>query len=122
MALETYLADLRNINGYIASAVMNFTGEILAADSTSNDVDLNIVGATFNDIFRSAHDASGKLGFSAANETVIQTPNGVIVMLCSGADAEVHVHMITILAKDGNQALAKMTMEKAAKGIITELS
>ncbi len=120
MALDAYLDDFKNIKGYMASAIMNFTGEILASDSNSK-MDLGVVGATFNDIFRSAHEAAGKVGFSAANEMIIQTPNGVIVMMCTGVNSDVHLHMVCVLAKDGNQALAKMTMEKVGPKAMAEL-
>jgi predicted regulator of Ras-like GTPase activity (Roadblock/LC7/MglB family) len=121
MALDQLLDDLKSIKGYMASAIMNFTGEILVSDSVSGQINLDVVGATFNDIFRGAHEAAGKVGFSAANEMVIQTPNGVIVMLCTGVKADVHLHLVCVLAKDGNQALAKMSMEKLGPKAIAEL-
>ena len=122
MAIDALLNDLKSIKGYMAAAIMNFTGEMLASDSTSGNIDLDVVGATFNDIFRSAHEAAGKVGFSAATEMVILTPNGVIVMLCTGVNADVHLHMVTVLSKDGNQALAKMTMEKIGPKAMAELA
>jgi predicted regulator of Ras-like GTPase activity (Roadblock/LC7/MglB family) len=114
MDLEPLLDEIKGVNGYMASAIMDFTGEILAANSSATGVDLQVAGATFNDIFRAAHAAAGKVGFKAANDLVIQTPEGVIVMTCTGPASKVHLHVITILAKDGNQALAKMTMHKIA--------
>lgn len=122
MALETLLEELKGIKGYMSSAIMNFTGEMLASDSSGGTMDLDVVGATFNDIFRSAHEASGKVGFSAANEMVIQTPNGVIIMLCTGINEDAHLHLVTVLAKDGNQALAKLTMEKIGPKAMAELA
>ena len=76
--------------------------------------DLQVAGATFNDIFRAAHAAAGKVGFKAASDLVINTPEGTIVMMCTGAEQKAHLHIITILAKDGNQALAKVAMHKIA--------
>lgn len=121
-AIEELLSDLKGVKGYQASAIMNFTGEVLASDSTSSSTDLSVVGATFNDIFRAAHEAAGKVGFSAANEMVILTPGGLIVMLCTGVNADVHLHVIAVLDRDGNQALAKMTMEKIGPLAMAELS
>jgi predicted regulator of Ras-like GTPase activity (Roadblock/LC7/MglB family) len=121
VAIDALLSDLKGIKGYKASAIMNFTGEILASDSASGDVDLEVVGATFNDIFRSAHEAAGKVGFSEANEMVILTPNGIIIMLCTGVKSDFHLHLVTVMSKDGNQALAKMTMEKMGPAAMAEL-
>lgn len=122
MALENFLEELKSIKGYKASAIMNFTGEILASDSNDPNIDLAIVGATFNDIFRSAHEASKKIGLEACRETSIQTPKGIIVMECSGVDETVHFHLIGILSADGNQALMKMQLGKMIPHVMQELS
>lgn len=121
MAIETHLQSLRDIRGYRASAVMNFTGEVLVADSADQGVDLALVGATFNDIFRSAHEASRKIGLDATRETVIKTPKGLIVMACSGTEAKIHFHVIAVLGEDGNQALLKMRLDAMLPKILTEL-
>jgi len=122
MALEEYLEKFKKINGYKASAIMNFTGEILAQDSVDPNIDLGMVGATFNDIFRTAHEASDKIGLEACKEASISTPKGIIIMRCSGVKAKVHYHTIAIFAADGNQALAKMEMEKMIPAVMEELT
>lgn len=121
MALEKHLEGLKEIKGFKAAAIMNFTGEVLASESVDPSVNLELVGATFNDIFRSAHEASKKIGLDACRETIIITPKGVVVMACSGTAAKVHFHMIGIMAADGNQALMKMQIEKAIPEIMNEL-
>lgn len=122
MALESYLERFKKINGYKASAIMNFTGEILAQDSSDPNIDLGLVGATFNDIFRTAHEASDKIGLEACREAAISTPKGIIIMRCSGIKAKVHYHTIAIFSADGNQALAKMEMEKMIPLVMDELA
>ncbi|HEY6093839.1 MAG TPA: hypothetical protein VIU93_02690 [Gallionellaceae bacterium] len=122
MSLETLLDEIKGVNGYMASAIMDFTGEMLASHSSSAAVDLQVAGATFNDIFRAAHAAAGKVGFKAASDLIVQTPGGAIVMMCTGVDEKAHLHLITILAKDGNQALAKMAMHKIAPKAIESLA
>jgi predicted regulator of Ras-like GTPase activity (Roadblock/LC7/MglB family) len=121
MAFEDLLSELKSIKGYVASGIMQFTGELLAADTTTGSVDLALVGATFNDIFRSAHEVCGKIGLEATREMVLYTPKGVIVMMCTGAKERVHVHLITFLTVDGNQALAKLMMQKIAPEIMKVL-
>lgn len=121
MALEEHLAGMKNIKGFKAAAIMNFTGEILVDESVDNKIDLNLVGATFNDIFRTAHAACGKIGMQACSETTIKTPDGIIIMGCSGVEAEVHFHVISIIDADGNQALAKMEMDKLIPKAMAEL-
>ncbi len=121
MAIEKHFAPLKEIRGYKAAGIMNFTGEVVAYDSVDPAIDLGLVGATFNDIFRSAHEASKKIGLEACREATIMTPKGTIVMTCSGPEAKVHIHTIGILSSDGNQALMKMQLEKMMPSLIAEL-
>lgn len=122
MALESHLQDFRDIKGYLASGIMDFTGETLVTDSVSNQVDLEATGAVFNDIFRSAHEASGKIGLDACTKLTLTTPKGLIVMQCSGVDAASHLHFIVVLEQDGNQALARKTLEKIVPHVVAEMS
>lgn len=122
MELEQHLQGLKQIRGYKASGIMDFTGEMLAFDSMDTSVDLNLFGATFNDIFRAAHEASRMIGLDTCRELVMNTPKGVIVMRCSGVDAQVHFHLICVLASDGNQALAKLQFEKSVPAIMADLA
>lgn len=122
MALEKHLAGLKEVKGFKAAGIMNYTGEMLATESSDSNVDLDLVGATFNDIFRSAHEASKKIGLDACKETIISTPKGTVVMRCSGVDAKSHFHLIGVMAADGNQALMKMQIEKMVPAIMEELA
>ncbi len=122
MSIETILSELRGIKGYKSSGLMDFTGELLISDSADESTDLELASATFNDIFRGAHEASEKVGLEATTEMILNTPNGIIIILCSGVDSEPHLHLISVLEKDGNQALAKMTMKKLMPKFVTELS
>jgi DNA-binding response OmpR family regulator/predicted regulator of Ras-like GTPase activity (Roadblock/LC7/MglB family) len=122
MALEAHLEEFKGIKGYIAAGILEFTGEMLASHTTNSRVDLAATGAVFNDIFRAAHEASGKIGLDVCRNMAIGTPKGVVVMECSGADKTPHVHMIAILEEGGNQALAKMTIAKVLPKVVSELS
>ncbi len=122
MALESHLQSLKEIKGFKAAGIMNFTGEMLASESADPNIDLSLVGATFNDIFRSAHEASKKIGLDACKETVISTPKGVVVMRCSGTAEKAHFHVIGIMAHDGNQALMKMQMDKMVPAVMAEIA
>lgn len=116
MALEKFLEDFKGIKGYLAVGIMDSTGELLAFHEAEKSVNLEVTGAVFNDIFRGAHEASVKASLETCRQMSISTPKGLIVMECSGAQAAVHLHMIAVLQADGNQALARMTMDKAIKG------
>jgi predicted regulator of Ras-like GTPase activity (Roadblock/LC7/MglB family) len=122
IALESYLDEFKGVKGYIASGIMDFTGEALAVHSLDAGVKLEAVGAVFNDIFRSAHEASKKIGLDACNNMALVTPKGIIVMECSGASKTPHLHVIAILQEGGNQALAKMTMAKILPLAVKDLT
>lgn len=122
MALESHLAELKDIKGYKASGIMSFTGELLVSDSVDTAVDLAFTGATFNDIFRAAHTACEKIGLESCREASFATPKGTVLMRCSGTKSKVHCHIITIMAIDGNQALAKMKVDKMVDPIMNELA
>ncbi len=122
MALEDHLQTLKDIKGYMASGIMSFTGEMFAHDSSDADFDLALVGATFNDIFRSAEEASTKIGLDYADEMTIETPRGDILMFSSGPNAKIRFHLIGVLSQDGNKALMNMQMKKLVAPIEAELS
>uniref|UniRef100_UPI00405643C2 response regulator n=1 Tax=Candidatus Electronema sp. TaxID=2698783 RepID=UPI00405643C2 len=120
-ALENMFVSLRRIKGYQTAALMNFSGEILIADSTETDIELENVGPVFNDVFRTAEEAAEKVGLSSCVELVLKTPEGLVVMCCSGSGSPVHFHLIALLDKDGNQALTKMQLAKLVPLIMKAL-
>ncbi|NTV12852.1 MAG: hypothetical protein HGA96_02790 [Desulfobulbaceae bacterium] len=110
------------MKGYKASAIMTFRGELLASHSSDSQIDLSVVGKVFNDIFKTAHEVSEKIGLNSCLETVINTPRGIIIMRCSGIEALIHFHLLVIIAADGNLALSKMELEKMTGPILAVLS
>lgn len=120
--LKGYIEELKNINGYKAFAVMNFTGEILESDSKDPNLDLNYLCAMFNDIFLSTHEVCKKVGFDETIETTIVTPRGIVLMRGSGTQSKTHIHVIAILEPGGNHALMKMEMERMMPELLAELA
>lgn len=106
------LAALSQVKGYKASGIMDYTGEVLISDSKDPDTDLALVGATFNDIFRTAQEACDKIGFETTNQIQIRTPRGFVLIANAQAGSGNPVHLIAVLDADGNYALMKMLMAK----------
>jgi CheY-like chemotaxis protein/predicted regulator of Ras-like GTPase activity (Roadblock/LC7/MglB family) len=119
--LKSYLEELKDISGYKAAAIMNFTGEVLEKDSRDSEIDLAYLSAMFNEIFLSACKVCKKIGFEANREMSIITPKGIVLMRCSGAESKTHIHVIVILEPSGNQALMKLEMERMMPGLLKEL-
>ena len=122
MDLENHLRELMAVKGVRAGGVMHFTGELLGAESIDPQLDLGMVGATFNDVFRRAHELCGKVGLAAAQDLVLRTPKGVAVMASSDEASSPHLHMIAILSVDGNAALAALQMRRALPRIVAALA
>ncbi|MBN2459980.1 MAG: hypothetical protein JXB60_00110 [Candidatus Cloacimonetes bacterium] len=121
MALLDLLENFRNIKGFMAGGILDFTGDILETLSEQEQIDLAMVGATYTDIFRNANEAAAKIGLEQAIEMTIVTPKGVVIMSSTGVEAPVNALMIIILDEDGNQALTRMTIKKVVPQIISEL-
>jgi CheY-like chemotaxis protein/predicted regulator of Ras-like GTPase activity (Roadblock/LC7/MglB family) len=119
--LKGYINELKNINGYKASAILNVTGEVLESDSKDPNIDLRYISAMFNDIFLSANKACEKIGFKENRETTIVTAKGIVLMRSSGIKSRTRIHVIAILESDGNQALMKMEIERMIPAIVAEL-
>ncbi|MCI5135465.1 MAG: response regulator [Candidatus Electrothrix sp. AW2] len=112
ITLESILQRLRGIKGYKGSGIMNFTGETIASDCLVAHLDIAGAGAVFNDIFRSAQETAVTAGLYACQELTLRTKDCIIILCASGAASAVPFHLIAILDKDGNQALAKMQLTK----------
>jgi CheY-like chemotaxis protein/predicted regulator of Ras-like GTPase activity (Roadblock/LC7/MglB family) len=122
MALEKHLDEFKSIKGYLASGVLNFTGETLATHSVSDRVNLESFGAVFNDVFRGAHEASAKIGLDSTRVMTLQTPKGIVLMECSGPTNKAHLHIMVVLDETGNQALTRMTLEKVVPKVVQEVA
>jgi len=46
------MQKLRSVNGYLGSAILNYTGETLYIDNESTGTDIGYSAAIFNDAFR----------------------------------------------------------------------
>ena len=120
--LKKLIIGLRQAKDYKACGVLTFQGRILVRDSLDPKIDLDVVGATFNDIFEQAHDASERVGLEACYETSINTPKGIILIRCSGIDAQAHFHLIVILGAEANLSLVRHELDKFLAMVMTELA
>ena len=119
---ESILEDIMKIKGYRAAAISTNAGELIISDTQKLKTDLSEVSATFNDIFVDAHGVSKQMGLGAAQLMEIHTEGAVALMLCSGEDARVHLHMFAIFTLDGNITLAKMAVKKILPKAVELLS
>jgi len=123
---DMQMKKLRSVNGYLGSAVLNYSGETLYIDEENTGTDIGYASAIFNDSFRQINEASLDVGFSDVSSFETKTEDGhVFLMKSAGAQAEdnyAKIDIFCILRDDGNIALAKMILDKSAKTISAELA
>ena len=119
------MKKLRSVNGYLGSAVLNYSGETLYIDNESTGTDIGYSAAIFNDAFRMISESSLDVGFSEASSIEAKTHDGHVFLIQSagdyGADSYSKIDMFCIFRDDGNIALAKMIIAKSSKNISEEL-
>ena len=115
------MKKLESVNGYLGSAVLNFSGETLYIDEENTNVDIAYSASIFNDAFRMVSESSLDVGFTETSLIEARTEDGhVFLVNSSGSSSQDNfskVIIFTIFRNDGNVALAKMIMEKSIQGI-----
>ncbi len=116
---------LRAVNGYLGSAVLNYSGETLYIDNENTGTDIAYSASIFNDAYRMVSESSLDVGFSEASSIEAKTLDGHVFLINSAGqlsdDNFAKINVFAIFRDDGNVALAKMVMDKAAKKMSEEL-
>lgn len=116
---------LRAVNGYLGSAVLNYSGETLYFDNDNTGTDIPFSASIFNDAYRMVSESSLDVGFSEAASLEAKTHDGHVFLINSAGnfsqDNFAKINVFAIFRDDGNVALAKMIMDKASKNMSEEL-
>jgi hypothetical protein len=122
---DNAMKKLRGVNGYLGSAVLNYSGETLYVDNSNTGTDIPYSASIFNDAFRMISESSLDVGFSEASFIETKTLDGHIFLINSAgeysADGFSKINIFAIFRDDGNVALAKMVIDRASKFISQEL-
>jgi len=115
------MKKLGSVNGYLGSAILNFSGETLYLDEDNTSADIAYSASVFNDAFRMISDSSLDVGFTEATLVETRTEDGHVFLVNSSGsgsgDNFSKVTIFTIIRDDGNVALAKMIMERTVQNI-----
>jgi len=118
---EKSMKKLRTVNGYLGSAVLNFSGETLYMDEENTSVDIAYSASIFNDAFRMISESSLDVGFAEASLVESRTEDGHVFLVNSsggaGGDNFSKLTTFAIFRDDGNVALGKMIMEKTVQNM-----
>ncbi len=122
---DNSMKKLRSVNGYLGSAVLNYSGETLYIDNDNTGTDIAYSASIFNDAYRMVSESSLDVGFSEASSIEAKTLDGHVFLINSAgefsSDNNTKLNVFAIFRDDGNVALAKMIMDKASKGMSIEL-
>jgi len=118
---EQSMKKLRSVNGYLGSAVLNFSGETLYMDEENTSVDIAYSASIFNDAFRMISESSLDVGFAEASLVEARTEDGHVFLVNSSGDAGgdnfSKLTTFAIFRDDGNVALGKMIMERTIQNM-----
>ena len=111
MNIKKMIKNIRDINGYTGSAVLDKTGEIIYIDENNKSIDFAFSSSLFNDTFKALNEASLDVGFSNLIRLEIETEEKMIFLLYRNKTYTV----FTIFNAEGNISLAKMMINKSLK-------
>lgn len=115
------MKKLGMVNGYLGSAILNYSGETLYSDANNTSTDIVYSASIFNDAFRMISESSLDIGFSDASSIESRTEDGHVFLVSSSSgtagDNFSRITIFAIFRDDGNVALAKMVMERAGQNI-----
>ncbi len=111
------LARLADVEGFMAVGIFTPNGE-MAAHMNNAGIKLDELGSLANDVLLKAQKATDLMDVGRGQVVHIEAPKAQIVARCLNENTDfsateagkAHLHMVLILAKDGNLAMAKMKM------------
>ncbi len=115
--LEETMGKLSDIEGVMAVGIFTPNGE-MAASVNNSGLKLDEIGSLANDVLLKAQKATDLMDVGRGQLVHVEAPKAHIIARClnentdfsSSEAGKAHLHMVLILAKDGNLAMAKMKL------------
>lgn len=116
--LEETLGRLGEVEGFMAVGVFTPNGE-MAAQVNSSGMKLAEIGSMANDVLLKAQKATKVMNVGRGHLVHIEAPSAHIIARCHNESdkfddneaGKAHIHMVMLINKDGNLAMAKIKME-----------
>lgn len=116
--LEDTLSRLSDIEGFMAAGVFTPNGEMASQINISN-LKLAEIGSLANDVLLKAQKATDIMNVGRGTLVHVEAPKAHVIARCLNESddfsqtqaGKAHIHMVMILGKDGNLAMAKMKLE-----------
>ena len=115
--LEDTMGKLADIDGFLAVGVFTPNGE-MAAQVNNSGMKLDELGSIANDVLLKAQKATDIMDVGRGQQIHIEAPKAHVLARCFNENTDfsvteggkAHVHMVLLLGKDGNLAMAKMKL------------
>lgn len=122
--IKEQLEVLRSVDGFVGAAVFIPSGE-LVAEASASSLHLGELGALANDVLLKSQKTTDIMGVGRGNQIQVTAPKATIFVRCLNENTDfaanepgrAHVHMMLILAPEGNLALGKMQLEKVIQQV-----
>jgi DNA-binding response OmpR family regulator len=106
-SLKKYAGVLKTIKGYLGLAVLNTSGQVLAADAAGEPVDFKRFSPDFTAMFNQCCISAARQGFDKCTGLTAHTEKGVIIMIPAG-----NYRFIGLMSPDGNGFFMQVQLEK----------
>ncbi len=116
--LEETLGRLKDVEGFMAVGIFTPNGE-MAAQVNVSGIKIAEIGALANDVLLKAQKATDLMNVGRGQIVHVEAPKAHVIARClnesedysASAAGKAHLHMVLILSKDGNLAMAKIKLE-----------
>lgn len=116
--IKNTLARLADVEGFMAVGIFTPNGEI-AAELNNSGLKIAEIGSMANDVLLKAQKATDMMGVGRGQLVHVDAPKAQILARCYNENTDfsiteagkAHLHLVLVLAKDGNLAMAKMKLE-----------
>lgn len=125
--VEEILEPLRAIYGFIGVAAFTPTGDLIAEVSVAGTRlgELGALGALANEVLLKSQTATDLMGVGRGSQVHLSAPKANILASCLNENADfsktepgrAHVHLMLILAPEGNLGLGKLQLEKVIQQV-----
>jgi predicted regulator of Ras-like GTPase activity (Roadblock/LC7/MglB family) len=124
--IDSVLAKLEVVEGFQGVGIFTPNGE-LASQFIQVDINLAEIGSIANDVLLRAQKATEIMNVGRGSSVHIEAPNAHVIARCYNENAnfsetkqgKVHIHIVLVLKKDGNLAMAKLKLDSIINEITT---
>ena len=128
MAIKDHLSEFQSIEGFLGAAVFSAQGDMLDGVTTGK-TDIKSVGMFAINALLNAQKATDQMGVGRGNLMQIRAPQATVIMRClneatdfaATAAGKVHVHVVVVMAPEGNVGMASMILDKVVGKVAEEL-